>query len=85
MSEDARIILETISDGMPRVVVQRVVFILRPSLVRRYLVGGFILSSWSCRSAGGCIYYARIMALSECLWLGPVYNTIFYLGYWAHN
>ena len=54
-------------------------------LFHRYLVGGFILSSWSCRSAGGCIYYARIMALSECLWLGPVYNTIFYSGYWAHN
>ena len=30
MSKDARIILETISDGMPRVVVQWVVFILRP-------------------------------------------------------
>ena len=30
MSEDARIILETISDGMPRDVVQLVVFILRP-------------------------------------------------------
>ena len=39
--------------------------------VRRYLVGGSILWSWSCRSAGEASAFI-VMVLSECLLLGPV-------------
>ena len=83
MSEDARIILETISDGMPRVVVQWVVFILRPF---RPQVPGWRLNPLvvvlSVGWRGECII---VMALSAYLLLRPVYNMIFYLEYWPNN